>query len=75
MPRGILHRYRFTTSPVRCLVIESTGYVRTPKRYRNEYGQLMETAPFSERDIRRPARLIPSTERASSRSSSSRSTG
>ncbi len=58
VPRGIVHRYRFTEAPVRCLVIESTGYVRTPKHYRNEFGQLMETAPFSERDIRRPSRLV-----------------
>jgi homogentisate 1,2-dioxygenase len=57
IPRGILHRYRFTTPPVKCLVIESRGYVRTPKRYRNEHGQLMESAPFSERDLRRPANL------------------
>ena len=57
IPRGILHRYRFTDQPVRCLVMESRGYVRTPKRYRNEHGQLMESAPFSERDIRRPVQL------------------
>jgi homogentisate 1,2-dioxygenase len=57
VPRGIMHRYRFTSAPVRCLVIESTGYVRTPKRYRNEHGQLTENAPFSERDIRRPEHL------------------
>jgi len=57
IPRGILHRYRFTTTPVRCLVIESRGYVRTPRRYRNDHGQLMESAPFSERDIRRPSTL------------------
>ena len=57
IPRGILYRARFTTRPARCLVIESRGYVRTPKRYRNEHGQLTENAPFSERDIRRPSRL------------------
>jgi homogentisate 1,2-dioxygenase len=57
VPRGVLHRYRFTEQPVRCLVIESRGYIRTPKRYRNDHGQLMESAPFSERDIRRPAHL------------------
>ena len=54
IPRGILHRYRFDPDPVRCLVIESAGYVRTPKRYRNAFGQLLEQSPFSERDIRRP---------------------
>ena len=57
IPRGILHRYRLTAQPVRCLVIESRGYVRTPHRYRNEHGQLTEFAPFSERDIRRPQDL------------------
>jgi homogentisate 1,2-dioxygenase len=62
IPRGILHRYTFTATPVRCLVIESTGYVRTPRRYRNEHGQLMETSPFSERDIRRPGDLRPRVE-------------
>lgn len=57
IPRSILHRYRFTRTPVKFLVLESTGYIRTPKRYRNEHGQLMENSPYSERDIRRPENL------------------
>lgn len=57
IPRGILHRYRFGPGPRKFLIIESTGYVRTPKRYRNEHGQLTELAPYSERDIRRPTNL------------------
>ena len=57
IPRGILHRYRFGAGTLKFLVIESTGYVRTPKRYRNEHGQLTEMAPYSERDIRRPSNL------------------
>jgi len=57
IPRGIMHRYTFTETPVRCLVIESRGYVRTPRRYRNEHGQLTEMSPYSERDIRRPSEL------------------
>lgn len=57
IPRGILYRARFTSGPARCLVIESRGYVRTPRRYRNEHGQLLEDAPYSERDIRPPSRL------------------
>ena len=40
------------------LVMESRGHVRWPKRYRNEFGQLIEGAPFSERDIRRPTELV-----------------
>jgi homogentisate 1,2-dioxygenase len=43
--------------PHRLLIIESRGYVRPPKRYRNDYGQLVEGAPYSERDIRRPQEL------------------
>lgn len=57
VPRGILHRYRFTSPKRVLLVIESVGYVRPPRRYRNEYGQLMESAPYSERDIRCPESL------------------
>jgi homogentisate 1,2-dioxygenase len=57
VPRGILHRYRFEPPAARCLVIESAGYIRTPKRYRNEFGQLLEHSPYSERDIRRPEGL------------------
>ena len=58
IPRGILHRFALGKGPQRFLVIESRGYVRTPKRYRNEHGQLTEMAPYSERDIRRPERLL-----------------
>ena len=57
IPRGILHRYKLSSTPSKFLVIESTGYVRTPKRYRNDHGQLTELAPYSERDIRGPANL------------------
>src|SRR3546814_18104625 len=31
--------------------------VRTPMRYRNPHGQLMEHAPYCERDIKRPQNL------------------
>ncbi|HEV8150629.1 MAG TPA: homogentisate 1,2-dioxygenase [Gemmatimonadales bacterium] len=55
--RGILHRYHLNAEPHRLLIFESRGYVRTPKRYRNEYGQIVEGAPYSERDFRRPLEL------------------
>ncbi|MBV9612969.1 MAG: homogentisate 1,2-dioxygenase [Acidobacteriaceae bacterium] len=57
IPRGILHRYRFTSGKRLLLIIESAGYVRTPRRYRNEYGQLTEASPYAERDIRCPQDL------------------
>lgn len=55
--RGILHRYRMDAVPHKLLIMESRGYVRTPSRYRNEYGQIVEGAPYSERDFRRPMDL------------------
>jgi homogentisate 1,2-dioxygenase len=58
VPRGVLHRWRVEVRPACLLVIESAGYIRTPKRYRNEHGQLLEGAPYSERDLRRPERLV-----------------
>jgi homogentisate 1,2-dioxygenase len=59
IPRGIIHRWRLDWSqdPI-LLVIESAGHVRTPPRYRNEHGQLLEHSPFCERDIRPPSRLV-----------------
>jgi len=63
--RGIMHRYRFDeAAPApKLLVMESRGHVRWPKRYRNEFGQLIEGAPYSERDIRRPTELKTHDER------------
>lgn len=63
--RNITHRWQFDHSagPVKLLVMESRGHVRWPRRYRNEFGQLLEGAPFSERDIRRPSALEPRDEK------------
>ncbi|MFL6416655.1 MAG: homogentisate 1,2-dioxygenase, partial [Bryobacteraceae bacterium] len=57
IPRGILHRYNFSSEQRFLLIVESAGYVRTPRRYRNEFGQLTESSPYSERDIRAPQNL------------------
>lgn len=57
IPKGIIHRYRFTGKENIFYTIESRGYVRTPKRYRNEHGQLLEHCPYCERDIRAPQQL------------------
>jgi homogentisate 1,2-dioxygenase len=43
-----------TVDQPRLVIFESRGHVRWPKRYRNEFGQLKEGAPYSERDIRLP---------------------
>jgi homogentisate 1,2-dioxygenase len=54
IPKGVLCQMEFSGDDTRLLVFESTGIIRTPRRYRNEHGQLLEHAPFSERDIRTP---------------------
>jgi homogentisate 1,2-dioxygenase len=46
----------------RFFVIESPSQIEPPKRYRNAYGQLLEHAPYSERDIRVPQEIEPHTE-------------
>lgn len=63
IPRGILHRYRLSGQGAIFFVIEARGFVRTPRRYRNQFGQLLEHSPFCERDIRRPESLHPRDER------------
>ncbi len=57
IPRGTVHRWRCDSVPHRLLHLESRGVVRTPQRYRNHHGQLLEHSPYCERDIRRPERI------------------
>lgn len=47
----------------RFFVIESPGQIVPPKRYRNEFGQLLEHSPYCERDIRPPDNLETFTDR------------
>ena len=57
IPRGIFHRYRLTDDEQIFFIVESTDAVRTPDRYRNPHGQLVESSPYCERDIRGPESL------------------
>jgi homogentisate 1,2-dioxygenase len=43
--------------PHRVLAVEAAGSVMPPKRYANEWGQLLEHSPYCERDIRVPTEL------------------
>lgn len=63
IPRGTIYKLHFETLPVRMIALVSYGPVEIPKRYRNEYGQLLEHAPFRERDIRPPHELVTIGER------------
>src|SRR5207247_9778485 len=41
----------------RFLLAASAGPVEVSRRYRNDYGQLVELAPYSDRDFREPGEL------------------
>lgn len=57
IPRGIIYQIHFDSSENRLFIVESYSPIYTPKRYRNWFGQLLEHAPFCERDIRKPSEL------------------
>jgi homogentisate 1,2-dioxygenase len=54
VPRGTIHRWIPASEPVHALVIEARGHIRPPRRYLSQYGQFLEHAPYSERDLRGP---------------------
>lgn len=58
IPTGTTYRI-LPETPTRMLVHESTGTVKIPRKYRNEYGQLEEHAPYYERDFRAPVLKAP----------------
>ncbi len=57
IPSGMIYQIEFSTSENRLFIVESYSPLVTPKRYRNNFGQLLEHSPFCERDIRRPQQL------------------
>lgn len=58
IPRGTIYQIHFDTEANRLLIVESHSPIRYPKRYLSKYGQLMEHAPYCERDIRTPKNLV-----------------
>jgi homogentisate 1,2-dioxygenase len=59
IPVGTTYRIEMMSKNTRFFVIESSGEITIPRKYRNEHGQLMEHSPFCERDIRVPETLNP----------------
>lgn len=57
IPRGMIYQIDFETEQNRLFIVESHRPIYTPKRYRNWFGQLLEHAPYCERDLRRPTDL------------------
>ena len=62
IPFGTTWQMEFEEAP-RFFVVESPSQIEPPRRYRNEYGQLLENAPYCERDIRLPQDLETRTDR------------
>jgi homogentisate 1,2-dioxygenase len=58
IPRGTIYKIEFNTPDNKLLIIESKSPIVTPRRYRNEFGQLLEHSPFCERDIKLPENLV-----------------
>jgi homogentisate 1,2-dioxygenase len=57
IPRGIIYQIEFDSEDNRLFIVESFSPFRFPDRYVNRAGQLLEHAPFYERDIRKPEDL------------------
>jgi len=57
IPRGIIYQIEFNDENNRIFYVEAFSPIRFPKRYLNEVGQLMEHAPFCQRDIKTPQNL------------------
>lgn len=62
IPYGTTWQFKLDESEARFFVIEAPSQIAPPRRYRNEFGQLLEHAPYHERDIRLPEELETHTE-------------
>ena len=58
IPRTVIYKFKWDEGPLKLLVVESASPIETPRRYRNELGQLEEHSPFCERDIRPPSEIF-----------------
>lgn len=54
VPRATDHRW-VPTEPSRLYAIEANSHIHPPKRYLSRFGQLLEHAPYCERDLHGPA--------------------
>ena len=63
IPFGTTWQMLLESKEARFFTIENPSQIEAPKRYRNDYGQMLEHAPYSERDMRVPADLETHTER------------
>ncbi|GAA0690539.1 homogentisate 1,2-dioxygenase [Kitasatospora atroaurantiaca] len=55
IPRATTHRWvPGADEPLRAYCIEANSHITPPKRYLSRFGQLLEHAPYCERDLRGP---------------------
>ena len=55
LPRATTHRWVPTgDEPLRTYIIEANSHISPPRRYLSRFGQLLEHAPYCERDLRSP---------------------
>ena len=54
IPRATTHRW-VPAEPSRLYAIEASSHIAPPKRYLSKFGQLLEHAPYCERDLHGPA--------------------
>lgn len=57
IPYSTTYQLEYDSPHNRLVVFETRDQITTPQRYRNWYGQLLEHAPFCERDFRTPDTL------------------
>lgn len=63
IPRGTIYQLELKSENPVFFFIESHSPIYTPKRYRNEFGQLLEHSPFCERDLHAPEFVEPKNEK------------
>jgi homogentisate 1,2-dioxygenase len=64
VPRSTTHRWLPETDS-RLYAIEANSHIAPPKRYLSRFGQLLEHAPYCERDLVGPAETLVSTDSVS----------
>tara|TARA_B100000073_G_scaffold180829_1_gene149580 strand:+ start:1138 stop:2304 length:1167 start_codon:yes stop_codon:yes gene_type:complete len=63
IPRGVIYQIDFNDENNRLFIVESKSPVYTPKRYRNWFGQHLESSPYCERDMHPPSELLTHNEK------------
>ena len=61
IPRGVIWKLE-NDKKTKLLIVESKNPIHTPAKYRNKFGQMLEGAPFCERDIITPTLKDPIVE-------------